>query len=64
MFSGMCRDLHEFLRGRGGPAYIEEWVHGHVALGLWSVKGATGTVNAGTANQILLSSDDVWCGAL
>lgn len=57
-------DLHEFEKGRGGPAYLEEWVHGRVALGPWSVKGAAGTASTGTAHRGLLSSDDVRCGSV
>ena len=57
-------DLHEFEKGQGAPARLEEWVHGHVALGLWAVKGAAGTARAGTAHRGLLSSDDVRCGSV
>jgi len=57
-------DLHEFEKGQGGPAYPEEWVRGHVALGLWSVKGAAGAASAGVAHRGLLSPDDVRCGSV
>lgn len=39
-------------------------MHGHVALGLCSVKGTEGTASAGTSHRDLLSSDDVWCGSV
>lgn len=39
-------------------------MHEHMALSLWSVKGAAGTVSAGMAHQGLLSSDDVRCGSV
>lgn len=42
--------MHAFEKGRGCPVYLEAWVHGRVALGPWSVKGAAGTASAGMAH--------------